>query len=167
MVSGHLRDKSSRAGADTTYTRGMVGPFLLHRFLIWGALGMLGEVIYTAIYDLIKKKDLTLTGKTYLWMFPIYGLIAVLYEPAFEQIRDLHWVLRAVIWSIGFTAIEWLTGLLLHRSIGKCPWDYQRAGAKLALGPYIRADYFPLWAAIGLLLESLTVTVRNILPLVF
>jgi uncharacterized membrane protein len=145
----------------------MGGQFLLHRFLIWGALGLLGEVIYTAIYNLIRKKDLTLTGKTYLWMFPIYGLIAVLYEPAHDWLRSWHWIIRAVIWSAGFTLIEWIAGWMLHHTIGTCPWDYQRAGAKMALGPYIRADYFPLWAAVGMLLEPLTDVVGRVLPLVF
>ena len=41
--------------------------------LFWGMFGICTEVAFTAIFDLITKKELNLMGHTSLWMFPIYA----------------------------------------------------------------------------------------------
>lgn len=121
------------------------------RFVIYGFGGFCAEVVYTALVGLFFRKDLTLTGKTYLWMFPIYGLIAPLYEPVHNHIRDLNVVWRALIWSVGFTCVEWASGWIISKFIGRCPWDYR--DKRFHINAYIRWDFFPLWAAVGLLME--------------
>jgi uncharacterized membrane protein len=121
------------------------------RFILYGLGGWCGEIIFTAVTERLPQRDWRLQGTTYLWMFPIYGLIAPLYEPVHNAIR--HWPLlgRAVIWSLGFTLVELVTGWLLAYIIGRCPWDYTHK--RWAINPYIRWDFFPVWAAVGLLLE--------------
>ncbi|MEJ2753236.1 MAG: hypothetical protein P8169_11265, partial [Chloroflexota bacterium] len=57
--------------------------------------------------------------------------------------------------ALGFTAVELLTGWLIARLVGRCPWDYVAAGKRFAINPYIRWDYFIVWAAIGLAIEPL------------
>ena len=51
------------------------------------------------------------------------------------------------------TTVEWASGVAIARATGRCPWDYQAAGARFAINRYVRWDYFPLWAAVGLALE--------------
>lgn len=126
---------------------------MLTRMIIYGFGGMCGEVVYTALIDSVANRDVRLMGKTYLWMFPIYALLGPLYEPVHDLIRGLPWQARALVWSLGFTAIEHGTGWVIERLTGKCPWDYVAAGARFAINPYIRWDYFPIWAAIGLAVE--------------
>ena len=41
--------------------------------LFWGMFGICAEVAYTAIFDLITKKKITLMRYTSLWIFPIYA----------------------------------------------------------------------------------------------
>ena len=121
------------------------------RFVLYGLGGWCGEVLFTALTTSVPRRDWRLQGVTYLWMFPIYGLLAPLYEPAHDLIRSLPWAARAVIWALGFTAVEWLSGWLIARLIGRCPWDYSER--RWAINAYVRWDYLTVWAVVGLLLE--------------
>jgi uncharacterized membrane protein len=121
------------------------------RFFLYGLGGWCGEVLFTALTRSLPARDWRLVGTSYLWMFPIYGSIALLYEPAHDLIRPLAWPLRAVVWSLGFTTVELASGWLIKRLVGRCPWDY--SDRRWAINAYIRWDYFPVWAAIGLALE--------------
>jgi uncharacterized membrane protein len=123
------------------------------RFVLYGLGGWCGEVLFTALTDSLPRRDWRLVGTTYLWMFPIYGLLGPLYEPVHNGIRAASWPLRALVWALGFTAVEFATGWLLERLNGRCPWDYVAAGRRWAINPYIRWDFFPVWAAVGLALE--------------
>lgn len=121
------------------------------RFILYGLGGWCGEVIFTALTDSLPKRDWRLIGTTYLWMFPIYGLLVVLYEPVHDLIRDYPFFVRAIIWSLGFTAVELTTGWLIKRLTGRCPWDY--SDKRFSINAYIRWDFFVVWAIIGLALE--------------
>ena len=124
---------------------------MLIRYILYGLGGWCGEVVFTALTDSLPKRDWRLVGTTYLWMFPIYGLLVVFYEPVHDLIRDLPVLVRALIWSLGFTAVELVTGWLIAQVIGHCPWDY--SDKRFAINAYIRWDFFPIWAIIGLALE--------------
>lgn len=134
------------------------------RFVLYGLGGWCGEVLFTALTESLPRRDWRLTGTTYLWMFPIYGLLAVLYEPVHEWIRDVPWWGRGMVWAVGFTAVEWLTGWLIEQFTGHCPWDYVANGKRFAINPYIRWDFFPIWAAIGLALEPVHDTLVQLTP---
>lgn len=124
---------------------------MLIRFVLYGLGGWCGEVVFTALTDSLPRRDWRLLGTTYLWMFPIYGLLAVFYEPVHDQIRGFPVLLRAAIWSLGFTTVELISGWLIARITGRCPWDY--SGKRFGINSYIRWDFFPVWALIGLALE--------------
>lgn len=124
---------------------------MLIRFILYGLGGWCGEIVFTALTDSLPRRDWRLVGTSYLWMFPIYGLLAVLYEPAHDLIREVPLLGRAVVWALGFTAVEFLSGWLIARFTGRCPWDY--SDKRFAINAYIRWDFFPVWAIIGLALE--------------
>ena len=46
----------------------------IEHLLFWGFFGLVAEIFFTALVNLISKKDFNLTGHTSLWMFPIYAL---------------------------------------------------------------------------------------------
>jgi hypothetical protein len=79
---------------------------MLIRFVLYGLGGLCGEIIFTALTESLPKRDWRLKGTSYLWMFPIYGLLAPLYEPAHDLIREAPLVGRAIIWALGFTLVE-------------------------------------------------------------
>jgi uncharacterized membrane protein len=126
---------------------------VLTRFFIYGLGGWCAEVVFTALTQSLPRRDWRLLGYSYLWMFPIYGLIAPCYEPLHDAVRGAPMLVRAAVWSLGFTAVEYATGWAIERVTGRCPWDYVAAGCRFAINPYIRWDYFPLWATTGLALE--------------
>ena len=127
---------------------------MLIRFVLYGLLGWAIEIVWTALSSTASgaQRGWPLAGTTYLWMFPIYGLLAPLYEPLHDAIRAWPWPLRGLLYGLGFLAVEYVAGWLLRRLTGACPWDYT-GRCRRHLHGLIRLDYGPLWALLGLALE--------------
>ena len=124
---------------------------MMKNFMIFGILGWCAEILWTGIGSLLLG-DPALTARTYLWMFPIYGL-AGLSMPLFLAFRK-HcslW-LRVGFYVSAIFAVEFVTGWLLQWMTGACPWDY---GDRLfSVRGFIRLDYAPLWAVLGVFFEQ-------------
>ncbi len=123
------------------------------RFVLYGLLGWCAEVVWSAVTEKIlrQQRDWRLLGHTSLWMFPLYGLLAPLYEPLHDFLRPWHWFMRGVIYLLGIWLVEYITGWLLRKLTGKCPWDYSQLRGNLH--GLIAWEYAPVWFAAGLLLE--------------
>ncbi|MDA2914437.1 putative ABC transporter permease [Acidobacteriia bacterium AH_259_A11_L15] len=123
------------------------------RFVLYGLLGWCAEVVWSAVTEKIlrQQRDWRLLGHTSLWMFPLYGLLAPLYEPLHDFLRPWHWFMRGVIYLLGIWLVEYITGWLLRKLTGKCPWDYSELRGNLH--GLIAWEYAPVWFAAGLLLE--------------
>lgn len=123
------------------------------RFVLYGLLGWSAEVVWSAVTERLqgKQRDWRLLGHTYLWMFPLYGLLAPLYEPLHDFLRPWHWFMRGVIYLLGFWLVEYASGWLLRRLTGKCPWDYSQLRGNLH--GLIAWEYGPVWFTVGLGLE--------------
>ena len=124
---------------------------MMRRFVLYALSGWCMEVVFTGIGSLLRG-DPTLTSRTYIWMFFIYGLAIVL-EPIHNRIRSLPVIVRGGIYMVLIFATEYLTGFLLYKLIGQCPWDY--SGSRFSVNGFIRLDYIPAWFAVGLLFERL------------
>lgn len=123
----------------------------MKHFIIYGLIGWLLEIIWTGLGSLLTG-DARLTAKTYLWMFPIYGLL-ILFEPLHEVIRYRTFWIRGTVWMVLFFALEYFTGSILRNLIGTVPWDY--TSSFFNIHGLIRLDYAPLWFAAGLLFEKI------------
>ena len=124
----------------------------LGRFAAYGLMGSCAEVLFTGVHDFLRHRDARLPSRTSLWMFPIYGLLQPLYEPLHEAMRDRAPVpVRAAVYAAGFFGIEYATGWMLRRALGRAPWDY--SDARRHVRGLVRPDYAPIWAAAGLALE--------------
>jgi uncharacterized membrane protein len=123
---------------------------MLIRFLIYGLLGWCFEIVWTAITDRVRGAagDWRLTGHTYLWMLPIYGLLAPLGEPLHNLLRHHFWLLRGLVYLAGIWAVEFVTGWLLRKLTGKCPWDYSHLRGNFQ--GLIALEYAPVWFLFGL-----------------
>jgi uncharacterized membrane protein len=126
--------------------------YMGYRFLIYGLVGWIIEVVFTGTGSLMNG-FFDLTGYTYLWMFPIYGL-AVLLEPVHNRVRSAPWLVRGIIYVSIIFMIEYLSGWALKLIVGFCPWDYSGHTAYTVDG-FIRLDYAPAWFVAGLLFEKL------------
>lgn len=107
------------------------------------------EVIWTGFNSFLKK-DLKLTAKTSIWMFPIYGLVIFL-EPLCDLIYKMPIILRGGIYSICIFIAEYLSGAILNK-FNLCPWDYSKS--KYNINGIIRLDYAPVWFIAGLVFET-------------
>ena len=127
---------------------------ILKHFVIYGCLGWLVEIVWTGMGAIVSG-DKNLKCKTYLWMFPIYGM-GVMLEPVHELIRGLSWLYRGFIWAAIIFLIEYITGYILKLTLGGCPWDYDSDGDILvSVKGIIRLDFLPVWFGVGLLFERL------------
>lgn len=135
------------------------------RFLLYGLLGLCAEVIWTAVTERLRgvQQGWQLVGHTSLWMFPIYGLAAPLYEPLHNSLRSWPWFLRGIVYVLGIWLVEYLTGWLLRRITGKCPWDYSHLRGHLH--GLIAWEYAPVWFLFGLALEPLHDFLLRVTPL--
>jgi len=131
------------------------------RFLAYGLAGWCSEVVTTGLRSHGRDGNWRLTGTTYLWMLPIYGVAAVLFEPAYDAARAAEWPwwLRGVAWTSGIYAVEAASGEALRAITGEVPWDYSRArGVKPVPRHFrglVRPAYAPVWFAVGLGMERL------------
>lgn len=131
------------------------------RFLAYGLAGWCSEVLTTGVRSRGRDGDWRLTGTTYLWMLPIYGSAAVLFEPAHDAVRARGWPApaRGAAWAAGIYAVEAVSGELLRRVTGEVPWDYRRPrGSKPVPRSWrglVRPAYAPLWFGVGLSMEFL------------
>jgi len=135
---------------------------MMVQFVLYGLLGWGLEIVWTGLGSLLPPTDWRLVGKTYLWMFPIYGGCAVLLQNLVPVLEPYHWVLRGLVWIVVIFVFEFTTGGLVRALAGVCPWDY--SAARLSFCGLIRWDYAPLWFVLGLAFERLSRVVASITP---
>jgi hypothetical protein len=118
-------------------------------------------VLTTALRSHGRDDDWRLTGTTYAWMLPIYGVAAVLFEPAHDAARrrELPWWHRGLAWTAGIYAVEAASGEVLRAMTGEVPWDYSRPRGRKPQPTHwrglVRPAYAPVWFAVGLGMEQL------------
>lgn len=144
--------EASSAGPELAHPRWMhtVGS-VLSRFLLYGAAGWTLEVFFTGVCSVLGK-DRAATAKTYLWMHPIYGGAALGLEQleVLMKRRRIPFAARAAVHTLGIYGVEYSTGALLRRAVGRCPWDYGESGGR-HLNGLVRLDYAPLWYGVAAL----------------
>lgn len=110
------------------------------------------EILFTA-FGSFRRRELKLMGRTSIWMFPIYGMAALIW-PAYSIIKKVPLLIRGLIYTICFFTVEFFSGSFLKKK-GICPWDY--SASKNNINGVIRLDYAPVWMAAGLLFERILI----------
>ena len=119
-------------------------------FLVCGLSGWCMEILWTGCLSLFSGES-TMTGKTSLLMFPIYGC-ACMIRPAYRKLCAVPVFLRGCVYTAGFFVMEFVSGSFL-KHFHMCPWDYSKA--PLNYKGLIRLDYAPLWFLAGLFFEKI------------
>lgn len=120
-------------------------------FILCGAFGWCMECFWSGLDTIRKKKDKTLRCQTSVWMFPIYGMAALL-SPIGKLLKGKSMMLRGTVYTLFIYLGEFMTGTFLKK-IKSCPWDYSKA--KLNYRGIIRLDYAPAWFVSGLIFEKI------------
>jgi len=121
-------------------------------FFLFSFLGVGVEVFFTSIGDYIKYRDLSFPGKSYLWMFPIYGIWGLIIDPLYHLISPVPFILRGFIYLFIIMAGEFIYGSLLKLIIKKCPWEYQTSWTLLG---FVNFKFIAFWLIFGYLSELL------------
>lgn len=109
------------------------------------------EVVYTAIKALIKKHDFRLKGNTQVWVMPLYALGGLyIFEPTYNLLIQNSVLLRFCVYGILILTIEFVSGFIFTKLVGRCPWEYRY---KYNIKGLIYPFYFPLWGGVGILFE--------------
>ena len=138
------------------------------RFVIYGLFGWCAEVVWTGVVDNVEAAmqgrpiDRRLTGKTDLWMFPIYASGGMLFEVAHRLIFSWQWYLRGLTYMTACFAIEYVSGWLIQIATGEIPWDY--SDRRWHIHGLIRLDYIPVWFTMGMIFEVAERLVRAAEP---
>ncbi|OGQ21917.1 MAG: hypothetical protein A3I05_00305 [Deltaproteobacteria bacterium RIFCSPLOWO2_02_FULL_44_10] len=122
---------------------------MLHRFIIFGFLGMLAEIIFGALKEILRHRDFQLIGQTSLWVFPLYGLIAFLFPLLAHRVGEFPWWGRGLIYMMAFSLVQYVSGWVLDR-FGLCPWHF---ASKYSINGLVSFLQLPLWFGAGLLVE--------------
>lgn len=121
---------------------------LLLLFFLFGSIGIAVEVFFVAVMGIFSGRTVdgkprsALAGKSYVWMFPIYGSIALVAPVILQALGELHVVLRCLIVGAGILVVEFVLGWGLEKGLGRCPWKYEHG---LHIKGFVRLDYFPFW----------------------
>jgi hypothetical protein len=131
------------------------------RFVVYGLAGWCSEIFFTGLRSRGRDGNWRLTGHTYLWMVPIYGVAAYAFEPAHDAARNAGWPWwrRAAAWTAGIYAIEAASGEALRALVGEIPWDYSRPRGRkqppMTWRGLVRPAYAPVWFLVALGMEQL------------
>ena len=127
-------------------------------FICFGCIGLTAEIFFTAISELVMQVyssqpiDWSLTGQSYIWMFPIYGSIAF-FLPVAQNLLDRYPLFTRLIgYTILIFTVEYFSGWLLDLTTGACPWEYS---GQWAVHGYIRLDYAPIWLLFSYAIEQI------------
>jgi len=129
------------------------------RFLAYGVAGWVFEVLFTGAKGPVRDGNWRLESHTYLWMLPVYGSAAVLFEPAHDRLRARPWWQRGAAYAAGIYAVEAASGTAIRRTVGEVPWDYARPRrgdhVPVHWRGLVRPAYAPVWFVAGLGMERL------------
>ena len=138
------------------------------RFVAYGLAGWCSEIVTTGLRSRGRDVNWRLTGTTYLWMLPVYGVAAVLFEPAHDAAKRAGWPCwaRGATWTAGIYAVEAASGEAIRAVTGEVPWDYSRPRGRKPVPAHfrglVRPAYAPVWLLVGLGMEHLHDLLRRV-----
>ena len=69
-------------------------------FLIFSFFGVGVEVFFSSIHDYIRYRDIAFKGRSYLWMFILYGIWGIIIGPLYNLIADIPFLIRSFIYLV-------------------------------------------------------------------
>ena len=122
----------------------------------WGSFGLVIEITFTALVNLIKKsvysrKEWNLVGHVSLWMFPVYAF-GLTFGFDFVEFLIPNTTLRYFSYPFWVWSVELLIGIPASRH-GIKIWSYEWLPDWAHYKEVISFVHFPLWILFGILVE--------------
>ncbi len=134
-------------------------------FSLFSCIGITAEIFFTSIYNNVEAVmhhqpvNWALQGRSYIWMFFIYGFASLFFPFAMDRMTKIPQFFKLLVFAAGIFVAEFISGFLLEKFTGKCPWQYTEG---LHIMGYIRLDYLPAWMGFAYLLERLVIYFREL-----
>ncbi len=165
----------------------MFEPDIFYRLPLYVIFGIVSEFFFTAIADLINPqfvkswnvfadkpsksppdwrvsgRDPRGVGYSFLWMIPIYMLLAFL-EPLAPLLASWPMWVRGIIYVLMLWVVEYTAGALIKKISGRDPWDYSMS--RFQFHGHVRFDFFPLWFCFMLIAEWMSQKFIELTPAV-
>lgn len=121
------------------------------RFYLYGMHGLLDEIVFTAVFDLLFEPEGNwhLKGYTTLFSFLIYGSCSTFAETVYVRVflkNGIRWHNRMLLYLCFIYTWEFVFGLIL-RQFDACSWDYSHY--PLNLMGLVTLVYAPVWLVIS------------------
>lgn len=123
------------------------------RLFVYGLLGFMYEIVFTAAWELVQSKftDFSLKGYSSIWSFFIYGTCTFCGERFYNHTKtNFSAVSRGLVYMQMAYSWEFVCGLIL-RQFDACTWDYSEF--RLDVMGLIALEYAPFWFLTGLFQE--------------
>lgn len=135
-------------------------------FVLFGVIGIAGEVIFTSVYSLItKKENRSMKGHSSLWMFFIYGFVYFIILFGRTYFSGWNIFLRGLIYLFLIYCLEFASGLILKK-FHAIPWIYGNDKlTKCNFRGIVCLTFVPLWYVSGILFELIYLFVKSHLVL--
>ena len=133
---------------------------MILQIFLFACIGVAFEVVFTAVCDYPKTRSNRLMGYSYIWMFPIYGLVPLFMRVLYPPLEGVILPLRVLLYTALLLVMEYITGWLLRRFAGDCPWEPEYRGKRWAIDGLVRLDYAPGWALACFLFERFYLALR-------
>ena len=124
---------------------------VINHLLFWGMFGLTVELLFTALIELITKKNYNLMGHTSIWMFPIYALGLTYGFDFIKQIIPYDF-LRYFSYPFWIWGVELIIGYPTSK-LGMRIWDYRYLSDKKQWKGIISFIHFPVWILFGIFVE--------------
>ena len=106
---------------------------------------------------------------SYIWMIPSYLIFPILFDIIVTSIPLHGWWMLFFIptdFAIGFllpTLFESLTGFILFKTIGACPWGIYSTAEKGIFGGYSRWDWSLSYGVIAIFFHGFIILLNEVL----
>jgi len=127
-------------------------------FFAFACVGITTEIFFTAISSVVENIlnhepiNWRLLGFSYIWMFPIYGLISFLAPVVLGFLSKYPLLLRLFLAAVVIFTVEYISGFILDQLTGSCPWEYKHG---YNVSGYIQLEYLPAWMLFAFMIEKI------------
>ncbi len=136
-------------------------------FLLYTALGISVEVIFTGIADIIRDHiagrdfDATMPCRASLWVIPVYAVSATaafsIIGAWLPRLFSWPWWLRGTIYMIVIYCFEYIWALGLDNLLSIQVWNYENS--EYHIWRYINPYFCVFWFAFGFALEKVKLVI--------